>query len=100
MAYVMSMRGAGAGSTPAQTLNWALDTVEEGDPFASGYVIPLSQTPVDADAILVYSEGLVLFPTDWQYNAGTNEVEILFSADPATDTADGVWHFFVQYPYA
>ena len=86
----------GGGGTPS----WQIDTVEETAPFASGYAIPLSQTPVDASSLLVYSEGLVLYPDDWSYNAGTNEVEILFGADPATDTASGTWHFFVQYPYS
>lgn len=42
---------------------------------------------------------MVLDPDDYQYNA-PNEIEILFSANPATDTADGVWTFTVYYPYA
>jgi len=78
---------------------WQIDRVEETDPFASGYAIALSQTPVDANALLVWSQGLVLDDDDWDYNSGTNEVEILFSGDPATDTSDGTWVFFVQYPY-
>lgn len=86
-------------SSSGETLAWQIDTVEETDPFASGYAIPLSQTPVDASSVLVYSEGLILYPDDYTYNSGTNEIEILFGADPATDTADGIWHFFVQYPY-
>lgn len=86
-------------TSPGELIAWQIDTVEETDPFSSGYTIPLTETPVDANSILVYSEGLVLFPTDWSYDSGTNEVEILFGADPATDTADGTWHFFVQYPY-
>lgn len=86
--------GGSGGSVAGQR-----DDVEETNPFASGYTIALSQTPIDANTIIVYSEGLVLYPTDWQYNAGPNEVEILFGANPATDTADGTWHFFVQYLY-
>lgn len=84
---------------PGELIAWQIDTVEETDPFSSGYTISLSQTPVDANSILVYSEGAILFPTEWSYDSGANELEILFGADPATDTDDGIWHFFVQYPY-
>lgn len=87
-----------SGSGPGNTLAWARDRVEETNPFASGYTIPLSQTPVDEDAISVWSQGQILDTDDYQFNA-PNEIEILFSADPATDTDSGVWVFFVQYPY-
>lgn len=87
-------------SSSGQTLAWQIDTVEETDPFSSGYTIALSQTPVDGNSLLVYSEGLVLYPDDWSYDSGANEVTILFGADPYTDTADGIWHFLIQYPYA
>jgi len=87
-------------TSPGEIIAWQIDTVEEEDPFVSGYTIALSQTPVDANSILVYSEGLVLYPIDWNYDSVANEIDILFGADPSTDTADGVWHFFVQYPYA
>lgn len=97
MALIQAQRVASGGG--ANVAGWQIDPVEETNPFSSGYAIPLSQTPVDASSLLVYSEGLVLYPDDWTYNAGTNEVEILFNADPATDTTDGTWHFFVQYPY-
>jgi len=86
--------GGGGGNIAGQR-----DDVEVNTPFSSGYAIPLTQTPIDEDTIMVYSEGLILYPTDWQYNSGTNEVEILFGADPATDTGSGIWHFFVQYLY-
>lgn len=82
------------------TLAWQIDRVEQTDPFSSGYTIPLSQTPIDANAILVISAGLPLDTDDYTYDSGTNEIEILFSGDPATDTSDGVWVFSVQYPYA
>jgi hypothetical protein len=82
-----------------QTLAWERDRVEQTDPFLSGYTITLSQNPVDANAIIVWSQGMVLDTDDWRFNS-PNEIEILFSANPATDTADGVWLFMIQYPYA
>lgn len=97
MALIQAVNPTGSVSS---LLAWQIDRVEETDPFASGYGIPLSETPVDADGIMVWSQGLILDTDDWDYNAGTNEVEILFSGDPATDTSDGTWVFFVQYPYA
>jgi len=89
----------GSGGGGGQDLAGQRDVQTTSSPFVSGYAIPLSQTPIDEDTIVVYSEGLVLYPTDWQYNSGTNEVEILFSANPATDASSGTWHFFVQYLY-
>lgn len=99
MAYVMSIRNIGAGSSPAQAIAWARDRVEETNSFSSGYIITLSETPLDADAIIVWSQGLPLDTDDYNYIA-PNQIEILFSGDPATDTSDGVWVFSVQYPYA
>lgn len=85
----------GSGATNA----WQRDRVEETDPFASGYAIPLTETPVDENSIIVWSQGLVLDTDDYGYNSGTNEIEILFSGNPATDTSDGTWVFSVYYPY-
>lgn len=98
MAFVKSFRrntGGGGG----QTLAWALDSFEQTTPFTSGLALNLSQTPIDQDAILVWSQGLILNPDDWNYAAGV--VTILFSGDPAVDYPEtGVWTFLVQYPYA
>jgi len=97
MALIQAQR-AGGGSGVA--LAWKRDRVAETNPFASGYTIPLTEIPFDEDSINVWSQGLILDTDDYQYNAGPNEIEILFSGDPATDTSDGVWVFSVQYPYA
>lgn len=94
------IQASNPGQSVSESLAWQIDRVEETDPFSSGYAIALTETPIDADAIMVWSQGLILDTDDWDYNAGTNEVEILFSGDPATDTSDGTWVFFVQYPYA
>jgi hypothetical protein len=101
MAYVMSIRGAGAGSTPSGGITgWQIDNVERTTAFASGYTIALSRTPFSADAIVLYSEYAPMPSGDnWTYDSGTNEITILFGANPATDTDDGIWHFQVQYPY-
>ena len=97
MAYIKTQRRATGGS--GQTLAWALDQFTETDPFSSGLTLNLTQTPVDADSLLVWSQGLVLHPDDYNYAAGV--VTILFSGDPATDYPEtGEWEFFVQYPYA
>lgn len=92
-AYNPSTGGGG------QTLAWQRDRVEETSPFSSGYTIALTETPVDENSIIVWSQGLVLDTDDYTYNSGTNSIEILFSGDPSTDTSDGVWIFSVQYPY-
>ncbi len=88
--------GGGGGQTTA----WQIDYVDQEDPFVSGYTIPLTQTPIDASVILVYSEGSPSFPTNWEYDSGANAIIILFGADPATDSPTGIWHFAVQYEYA
>jgi hypothetical protein len=91
---------SGSGPQPPVSLAWERDRVEETDPFSSGYLINLTETPVDENAITVWSQGLVLDTDDYSYNSGTNQITILFSGDPATDTSDGTWIFSVQYPYA
>ncbi len=100
MAYVRTRR-ASTGGGGGQTLAWALDPFAETDPFGppgANLTLNLSETPVDADAITVWSQGQPLHPDDWDYAAGV--VTILFGADPATDTDTGTWNFLVQYPYA
>lgn len=87
-----------SGGSPAQDLAWQRDRVVETDPFSSGYIITLTETPLDEDAITVWSQGLILDTDDYNYNA-PDEIEILFSGDPANDTSDGEWVFSVQYPY-
>lgn len=94
----MSFRNAGAGTPAPQELAWQRDRVVETDPFASFYIITLTETPLDEDAITVWSQGLVLDTDDYNYIA-PNQIEILFSGDPANDTSDGEWVFSVQYPY-
>jgi hypothetical protein len=89
----------GSGPTPPLSIAWERDRVEETNPFGPGYTIILTENPVDENAIIVWSQGLMLDTDDYQFVA-PNEIEILFSADPATDTGNGVWVFSIQYPYA
>lgn len=98
MSYVMSIRNQGGGGSTAQDLAWQRNRVVETDPFSSGYIITLTETPLDEDAITVWSQGMILDTDDYNYIA-PNQIEILFGADPATDTSDGEWVFSVQYPY-
>lgn len=100
MAYLRTRR-VSAGGGGGQTLAWAMDAFAETDPFGSpgpDLTLNLSHTPVDPDAITVWSQGQPLHPDDWDYAAGV--ITILFSADPAMDTDTGTWNFLVQYPYA
>jgi len=100
MAFVTTYRKpAGGGSGPTSDLLWQNDREEETDPFSSGYSIPLTHTPIDADSLIVYSQNNPLDTDDFNYDSGTNSVIILFSGDPATDTSNGIWVFRVQYPY-
>lgn len=98
MALIQAFNPVSASPTPPQTLAWQRDRVEETDPFASGYIITLTEEPLDEDAIDVWSQGQILDTDDYNFIA-PNQIEILFSGDPATDTSDGVWLFSVQYPY-
>lgn len=83
-----------------QTLAWARDLHEQTDAFVAGdIVITLSQTPVDQDGIIVYSQNTPIHPGDYTFTA-PNQITIQFAGDPATDTSDGTWRFWVQYPYA
>lgn len=99
MAFIRTRRQETGGA--GQTLAWAMDAFAETDPFGppgADLELTLSHTPVDADAIIVWSQGQPLHPDDYNYAAGV--ITILFGADPATDTDTGTWNFLVQYPYA
>lgn len=98
MAYLHTRRqttGGGGG----QTLAWAMDSFAQSTPFSSGLTLSLTHTPVDEDAIVVWSQGQILHPDDWNYAAAV--ITILFSGNPAVDNpGTGIWNFLVQYPYA
>lgn len=99
MAYLSTLRRQTSGGG-GQSLAWALDSFTETDPFTSGLALSISNTPIDVDAILVWSQGLILHPDDWNYDAGNNQIIILFSGNPAIDNPEsGEWNFLVQYPY-
>lgn len=100
MAYLQTVQRQSSGGG-GQTLAWKIDSFAETDPFGPpdpNLQLTLTQTPIDADAITVWSQGQPLHPDDWNYAAGV--VTILFSANPETDTDTGTWNFLVQYPYA
>lgn len=87
------------GGSGGQTLAWERDRVVETDPFSAGYSIALSETPLDENSILVWSQGMILDTDDYSYNSGTNSIVLNFSGDPSTDTGTGEWIFSVIYPY-
>jgi len=97
MALLQAWNPSSGGS--GSTLAWQRDRVVETNPFSSGYTITLTEEPVDANSIVVWSQGLLLDTDDYDYTA-PDTIEILFSGNPATDTPDGEWVFWVQYPYA
>lgn len=101
MAIIQASRPPGSGGGGGQTLAWALDLQAQTAAFTSGsLVIPLSETPLDADAISVVSQSTPIFPGDYSYLTGPPRIQINFSGDPATDTDSGTWNFWIQYPYA
>jgi len=87
------------GGSGGQTLEWERDRVVETDPFSAGYAIVLTETPLDENAIMVWSKGMILDTDDYSYDSGTNSIIINFSGDPSTDTSNGEWVFSVTYPY-
>ena len=89
----------GSSGGGGQTLAWQVDEFEITAPFASGFTLSLSQTPLDANSVMAISEGQPLESSGFTVTISPAEVEILFGADPATDTDDGIWHFRFQYPY-
>jgi hypothetical protein len=100
MAFGYATVAPGTGGGGGQTLSWRRDEFPQTAPFSSGLILNLSGTPVHETAIEVWSQGQILHPDDYIYHAVGPTVEILFSADPATDTDTGTWEFFLAYPYA
>lgn len=81
-------------------MGWERDEFVQTAAFASGtLLLGLTQTPASEAAIIVFSQFSPLATSDWTYLPGTNQIQIDFSADPATDTDDGEWNFEIQYPY-
>lgn len=66
---------------------------------AGGLVFNLSSTPVDSDAITIWSQGLILHPDDYTVLSSPARIQIDFDGDPAVDTEAGTWSFIIQYPY-
>jgi hypothetical protein len=100
MAFLRTRR-AGAGGGGGQTLAWAMDETVFNAPFSSGVTINLSQTPVDGDALIVYSQNNPLDTVDYNYLTGPPRVVLLFGGDPAVDYPEtGEWRIRFQFPYA
>lgn len=95
-----SLGGSGGGGT-GETLRWAADTFSQTAAFASGALsLPLSHTPIDNDSLTVWSQGIVLHPSDYTILTGPNRVQLNFAIDPATDSETGTWYFVVRYQYS
>lgn len=97
MAFIKTIRRNTGGS--GQTLAWNLQTFNETNSWvAGGLTLLLTQVPLSAESILVWSQGMPLSPDD--YTVLGASIVIQFGADPAVESPEtGVWQFFVQYPY-
>ena len=101
MSYIDTRRRSTSGGGGRQTLASALDGLGQTDPFVSGFTIDLSEIPLDVDSLIVYFQTIPLDTDDYNYLPGTNQIEILFSGDPAIENPDtGILLFRIQYPYA
>ena len=99
MALIQTSRNCCDGGGSGQTIAWERDLHAQTDPFTSGsLVITLTETPLDEDAIIVYSQDTPIQPGDYTFIA-PNQIQIDFAGDPATDTDSGTWNFWIQYPY-
>jgi len=85
-------------TNPSQLFAAQIDTFSLTEPFVSGETLTLSQSAIP-NTVILYSEGPPLGFASWQQPAA-NQVELLFGADPATDTDDGTWTIYAQYLYA
>lgn len=102
MAYVMSIRaqtGGGSGST----INSAIETYEQNDPFNSGLQftvgLPLGATILSGTLIVNYNEKILVRGADYDYTFdGVDTVTILFADDP-TQYANGSVVFQLSYAY-
>lgn len=73
---------------------------QETNFLANTVNIPLTQTPVDANAITVdYNGQRLLKDAAWSYDSGTNSVDILF-ADPYVTDYDTPPYFQIVYAYS
>lgn len=92
--------GGGGGGGTTEQIRFARDLHAQTAAFAANALqIPLSQTPVDVDGIMVWSQGEILHPNDYTVLTGPYRVQIGFAIDPATDTDTGTWNFVITYPY-
>lgn len=99
MGLVQTYRQSTGGGGGEQQ-RWKRDTLDQTAAWtAGGLVIPLTSTPTDNDAIVVWSQGLILHPDDYTVLSSPARIQIDFDGDPAIDTETGTWSFFVQYPY-
>jgi len=95
MALIQAFNPSTGGSGEAFAAQ--IDTFSLTEPFVSGETLTLSQSAIP-NTVILYSEGPPLGFASWQQPAA-NQVELLFGADPATDTDDGTWTIYAQYLY-
>ena len=98
MGLIQTSRQSAGGSGGLTITGFAVDQHTQSANFISGgVVIPLSQTPLTEDGIIVdYNGQRLLSVVSWSYAAGN--VTILF-ADPYVTSYDTPPIFQITYPY-
>ena len=94
-----SRQSAGGGGGGITITGFEVEVITQVTDFAAGLTLTLAQVPVSPQAITIDYNGQRLnYGTEWQYNVGLNEIEILF-ADPYVTTYDTPPTFQIYYPY-
>ena len=101
MSVISSSRRSTGGSGGVTIAGWQNDQLVQTANFSPNTVsVPLSETPISEDAIVIDYNGQVLrLGESWEYNSGTNSIEIIFG-DPYVTTYDTPPYFQVTYPYS
>lgn len=101
MALIQSSGSTGTSGGGGGSYDWAFQSFEIAIPVTpptTYATLPLSFTPVNVYAAIVWSEGQPLHPSEYELIAGPT-IRLLFPIDP-TLSADGtVWRIAIQYPY-
>lgn len=98
MGLIQTSRQSTGGSGGLDITGFAVDQYTQETNFIAGeVVIPLSQTPVSEDGIIVdYNGQRLLSNISWTYASGDITIEF---ADPYVDTYDVPPVFQITYPY-
>lgn len=100
MALIQSSGGTGTSSGGGGSYGWAYEEFEIITPVSpptTYATLPLSFQPAGTYAAIVWSEGQLLTPGE--YEVLTGSIRILFPIDPTLSASGTEWKFAVQYAY-